>query len=215
MTACPRVLVIDRQSLFLEAMRSLLAAPPMGAVTTTVTRSDLGCDLAARGGFDLVLCDVLAEPLDGGKVLGLLQLLSPPVPLVLLGELDELVPALRLILEGAAGLFTKDARPEELVTGAAAVLGGHRALSAGVLEAALSQGDGQAAGGSPADLLSRAEREVLALIGQARSVAAIAAARGVSQKTVRNHMASIYRKLELRNRTEAVLLAARMGLVAP
>ena len=39
-------------------------------------------------------------------------------------------------------------------------------------------------------------------------------ARGISQKTVRNHLASIYRKLEVRSRTEAVLCAARMGLTA-
>ncbi|HEX2681166.1 MAG TPA: LuxR C-terminal-related transcriptional regulator, partial [Candidatus Dormibacteraeota bacterium] len=56
------------------------------------------------------------------------------------------------------------------------------------------------------------ELEILAMIGQARSIPAIAASRGISNKTVRNHLAKIYRKLELHGRTEAVLWAARMGI---
>jgi len=50
------------------------------------------------------------------------------------------------------------------------------------------------------------------MVGRANSVAAIAEFRGISSKTVRNHLASIYRKLELHGRTEAMLWAARMGL---
>ncbi|HEV2953823.1 MAG TPA: LuxR C-terminal-related transcriptional regulator, partial [Candidatus Dormibacteraeota bacterium] len=60
--------------------------------------------------------------------------------------------------------------------------------------------------------LSQTEYQVLAQVGQARTIAEIAVARGISQKTVRNHLASIYRKMEIRSRTEAILLAARMGL---
>ena len=65
-----------------------------------------------------------------------------------------------------------------------------------------------------ASRLSPAEREVLAMVGRGRSVPDIATARQISHKTVRNHMASIYRKLDLKNRVEAMLFAARMGLVA-
>jgi DNA-binding NarL/FixJ family response regulator len=50
------------------------------------------------------------------------------------------------------------------------------------------------------------------MIGRAQSVPSIASSRGISNKTVRNHLAKIYRKLELHGRTEAVLWAARMGL---
>ncbi|MBO0837547.1 MAG: helix-turn-helix transcriptional regulator, partial [Actinobacteria bacterium] len=57
-----------------------------------------------------------------------------------------------------------------------------------------------------------AEREVLTMIGRGLSVVGIAGIRAVSQKTVRNHMASIYRKLGLNNRVEAMLFAARIGL---
>ena len=55
----------------------------------------------------------------------------------------------------------------------------------------------------------------MTMVGAASSVEAIAASRGISQKTVRNHIANIYRKLELRSRTQAMLCAARMGLTSP
>ena len=51
---------------------------------------------------------------------------------------------------------------------------------------------------------------MLSLLGQAHSTRSIAAARGISDKTVRNHMASIYRKLEVRNRSEAIMWSLRM-----
>jgi DNA-binding NarL/FixJ family response regulator len=50
------------------------------------------------------------------------------------------------------------------------------------------------------------------MIGRAQSVTSIATSRGISSKTVRNHLAKIYRKLELHGRTEAMLWAARQGL---
>jgi DNA-binding CsgD family transcriptional regulator len=52
------------------------------------------------------------------------------------------------------------------------------------------------------------------MIGQAQSIPSIAASRGISHKTVRNHLAKIYRKLDLHGRTEAMLWAARMGLTS-
>ncbi len=52
------------------------------------------------------------------------------------------------------------------------------------------------------------------MVGKAQSIPTIAASRGISHKTVRNHLAKIYRKLELHGRTEAMLWAARMGLTS-
>jgi len=65
-----------------------------------------------------------------------------------------------------------------------------------------------------ASQLSPTELDILTMIGEAKSIPVIAAARGISHKTVRNHLANIYRKLDLRSRTEAMLCAARMGLTA-
>jgi DNA-binding NarL/FixJ family response regulator len=92
----------------------------------------------------------------------------------------------------------------------------HRAVGANVMRLVVARLSGEDSGSARPGLsrLSRTEIDILAMVGAARSIQAIAAARGISQKTVRNHLANIYRKLELRSRTEAMLCAARMGLTA-
>jgi len=210
----PNLLLVDRQPLFLEALGSLLRQPPLGALTRATTCSDLTGQMVTAARPDLVVCELNAKPLDGRGVLRAMLELRPPVPVIILGELVETVAAVDLMLAGAAGLFPKECALEELLAGVVAVLDGHRAVSAELLEAAIAgPNPAGAVPGSPAESLTRTEHEVLAHLGQARSVATIASARGVSEKTVRNHIARIYRKLRLHNRTEAVLLAARWGLV--
>jgi DNA-binding NarL/FixJ family response regulator len=210
-----RVLLVDRQPLFLEALRSLLATPPLSAETQIATRSDEAVATALAGSIDLVVCDILAEPLDGTAVVRSLGQQSPRVPVILLGDLTEITSALPSLLDGAAGLFTKDVAPADLLAGVEAVLAGHRALGSNLLSMILASGAMSApppAAGA-VSRLSPAEREVLAMVGRGRSVPEIAVARRISHKTVRNHMASIYRKLDLKNRVEAMLFATRTGLV--
>jgi len=210
-----RVLLVDRQPLFLAALSSLLGMPALGATTQITTRSDEAVAAALARSVDLVVCDILAEPLDGHAVVRALADARPRVPVILLGDLAEITAALPLLLEGAAGLFTKDVAPADLLAGVEIVLGGHQVLGANLMAVVLASG---VASASPAVMtaagrLSPAEREVLTMVGRGRSIAEIASVRQISQKTVRNHMASIYRKLDLKNRVEAMLFATRTGLV--
>jgi DNA-binding NarL/FixJ family response regulator len=114
-----------------------------------------------------------------------------------------------------AGLFTKDAALDEFLVGVRAVLSGHRAVGANLMSRVLARLSEQPLNGRrPQIPLSATELDILTMIGQAKSISAIAESRGISHKTVRNHLANIYRKLELRSRTEAMLCAVRMGLTS-
>jgi DNA-binding CsgD family transcriptional regulator len=62
--------------------------------------------------------------------------------------------------------------------------------------------------------LTKREIEVLQLVAAGRSTREIGERLFISQKTVRNHLASVYRKLDVRNRTEAVISGIRLGVVA-
>ena len=62
-------------------------------------------------------------------------------------------------------------------------------------------------------LLSAREEEVLQLVADGLGTTEIAQRLFISQKTVKNHLASIYEKLDARDRTQAVLMAVRMGIV--
>jgi len=210
-----QALIVDRQPLFVAALASLMAAPPLSADVRTEGRSDLALEIIRRGGVHLVLCEVRAQPITGRDLAHELLDIQPPVPIILLGDHDDREWLTAALSSNAAGVFTKDTSLDEFLVGVRAVLSGHRAIGAALIDQLLdriaehpSKAVGQVAGSH----LSRTELEILALIGQAESIPSIAASRGISHKTVRNHLAKIYRKLDLHGRTEAMLWAARMGV---
>lgn len=211
----PLVLVIDRQPLFLAALGSLLASPPVRARMKFARDSNVGMEIVEEGGVALVFCDVKAEPIPALDLVTRLSRLQPKVPVIVLGDTEDERLLTDALQSEAAGLFTKDAALDEFLVGVRAVLSGHRAVGANLMNRVLARLNEQPAHGRrPQVPLSPTELDILTMIGQARSIPAIAASRGISHKTVRNHLANIYRKLELRSRTEAMLCAARMGLTS-
>jgi len=211
----PNLLLIDRTPLFLAALGSLLTAPPVNAQVQVAHDSDAGLEIALRGDVHLVFCEIKAYPVSALDVVERLSELTPPVPVILLGEQEDERLLSAALNTRAAGLFTKDATLDEFLVGVNTVLSGHRALGSNLMGHVLARlGDSVPRGRQPSSLLSPTELDILTMIGQAKSVQVIAAARGISHKTVRNHLANIYRKLQLRSRTEAMLCAARMGLTS-
>jgi DNA-binding NarL/FixJ family response regulator len=209
-----RILIIHSQPLLVAALGRLLSAAPLLAEVSTEARSDAGLDVARRGDVQIVLCGLRCEPLSGPEVAAALRVEAPLLPVVLLGDAEDeglLVSALR---SPAAGLFSHDVGVDEFIAGIGVVLSGHRAIGDRVMGMALKRID-QAPPGGPVVIpghLSPTELEILTMLGKAESVPNIATQRGISRKTVRNHLAKIYRKLELHGRTDAMLWAARMGL---
>jgi DNA-binding NarL/FixJ family response regulator len=207
-------LIIDRQSLFMAALANLLEAAPLHAHVVTTSSSNVGLELALGGGIGLVFCELQAQPLSGIELVEALAGKGSHVPVVLLGDdVDE--PQLAAALStNVAGVFSKNSDPDEFLVGVQAVISGHRAIGSGLLGRLLDSSSlhAPAEAGVAGGRLSPTELAILAMVGQAQSIPAIAASRGISHKTVRNHLAKIYRKLDLHGRTEAMLWAARMGL---
>lgn len=206
--------MIDRQPLFLAALGSLLEAPPLSARVRTAPRSDVGLELVRAANVDIVFCELRADPMSGVELVRHLAIERPDVRVILLGEDGDEAQLAAALTTNAAALFTKSAALDEFLAGVRAVLSGHRAIGSSLMTLLLERLTPPV----PQEAkpvwhqLSPTELEILAMIGQAQSIPTIAASRGISRKTVRNHLAKIYRKLELHGRTEAVLWAARMGL---
>ncbi len=161
---------------------------------------------------------------DAGRGPNLLLIDRQPLFLAALGSLLTAPPVrasvqvahdteagLEIALRGDVQLVFCEIRSEPIP----AVLSGHRAVGSNLMSMVLARlSDTMPNSRRAASQLSPTELDILTMIGQAKSIPVIAAARGISHKTVRNHLANIYRKLELRSRTEAMLCAARMGLTA-
>lgn len=209
-----QVLLVDRTPLFLAALAELVTGAWPLASIEAMTRSDRVVEVVSSRSIDLVICEVRAEPFAGSEVVARLKASGSVTPVVLLGDADDRSLLVGALACGAAGFFTKDTSPEEFLEGADAVLAGHYVVGKELIDPTLARlaEQGQVDRGSQLDQLSKVERNILLMVGQAQSIRSIAASRGISQKTVRNHLASIYRKLELRNRADAILWSARMGL---
>ena len=208
------MLVIDRQPLFLAALSTLLGAEPLSARVTTCPRTDTALEIARVRKVNVVFCEVRSTPMSGSEFVRTMAAEMPNVPVILLGDRDDEALLTEALMSPAAGLFTKDSSLTEFLVGVDAVLSGHRAIGSSLMGRVLDRLAHQPAT-EPKRLgnqLSPTEIEILAMIGHAESIPAIAASRGISHKTVRNHLAKIYRKLELHGRTEAMLWAARSGL---
>ncbi len=208
--------VIDRQPLFLAALSTLLGAEPLSARVTTCSSTDAALEIARNREVDVVFCEIRSKPMSGSEFVRLMAEELPAVPVILLGDRDDEALLTEALTSSAAGLFTKDASLDEFLVGVQAVLSGHRAIGASLMGQVLDRLAHQpmAEPRRWGSQLSPTEVEILVMIGRAESIPAIAASRGISHKTVRNHLAKIYRKLELHGRTEAMLWAARTGLTS-
>jgi DNA-binding NarL/FixJ family response regulator len=207
-------LLIDRQPLFLAALATLLEAPPVCAHVVTTSRSDAGLELVRLGSVGLILCELHSEPLSAIELVGVLADEDRRIPVVVLGDDGDEAQLASALTSNVAGAFTKNSPLDEFLVGVRAVAAGHRAIGSGLMVRLLERAASNTSHDPKraAHQLSPTELEILAMIGQAQSIPAIAASRGISHKTVRNHLAKIYRKLELHGKTEAILWAARMGL---
>jgi len=209
----PRVLAIDRQELFLAAIERVLARPELAAEVVTITRTDAAVELLVKQSFDLVICECRSTPDSGPTLVSKLAASMPLLRVILVGEPGDEQQLVDAFKAGAAGIFTKRSLSAEFVEGAVTVLAGHRVVAGELVRYVLTTADPPSPRSDWTSVLSPAEVGILTMLGEARSIAFIAAARGSSQKTVRNHVATIYRKMGLKNRIEAVLCAARIGLV--
>lgn len=208
------MLVIDRQTLFLEALSRLLREPPLKAEVTVLRRSDQGVRLALKGIPDVVLCDLRARPLSGPAVAAVLT--PTAVRVVLLADPEDRSMLIDSLSCGAAGFFTKDASPDELSEGLVAVLSGHHVIGESVAVMALARlaGAGDHHDARALDDLSAVQKVILILAGQGEKLASIANLLGLAETTVRSHFTEICQLLELNSQPDVVRFTLRSGLLA-
>lgn len=154
---------------------------------------------------DVVLMDVSMPVLDGIEATRTLRRRLPETEVVVLTMFGDGAVADRAYRAGAAGFLAKDCSLDEVAEAIRMAADRDRDVSPSVAKSMLSTSD---------DLgLSRRETEVLQLIAEGASTPEVGERLFISVKTVKNHLASIYEKLDSRDRTQAVLKAVRLGII--
>lgn len=170
-----------------------------------------------RGGAnpDLALVDVRMPDLDGLELLRAIKADWPDMPVIMLSTYENAPYVKRALADGAAGYLLKDATPEDLSQAINVALSGSgNVLSPRVIQNLFEdQSDGSSANGRRNEYsLTDREHDILALLSEGRSNRDIAQRLFLSEKTVKAHLAAIFRKLGVTNRTQAAMVAVQMGV---
>jgi DNA-binding NarL/FixJ family response regulator len=220
MTATIRVLLADDQALVRSGFRMILEARADLEVVGEAADGVEAVALGRRLQPDVILMDVRMPSLDGVEATRRLVAGGSRARIVILTtyDLDEYVHA--AIRAGASGFLLKDVRPAQLVEAVRVVAAGDALLAPSVTRrllerfaTALPRHDS----GPPPALaaLTGRELEVLKLLAGGCSNSELAERLVLSEATVKTHVSSILRKLGLRDRVQAVVLAFDAGLVHP
>jgi DNA-binding NarL/FixJ family response regulator len=212
----PRILIADDHQLLRQALRR--AFEDAGAeVVGEASDGEEAMRLAAELQPELVLMDVTMPVLDGIEATRQLHAQRPDLPIVVLTMHGEASVRADAVAAGASAFVTKDSSMQEVVQTALHVLGDEVALSPEIASSILDElgpGDPTVSDQAPSTApLTAREAEILQLIADGYSTSEVAGRLFISGKTVKNHLASIYSKLDARDRTQAVLSAVRIGIV--
>jgi len=210
-----KVLVIDDHALFRSGLEGLLQQRGI-EVASAVGNGNVGIQLATELEVDIILLDLRMPETGGMEVLRKIRERGIKTPVVMLttsSDERDLVESLRL---GAQGYLLKEMEPDDLVVALRDVVNGKTVVAPGltaVLAKVVQQGESApGVAPSPFDDLTPREREILCHLSEGQSNKVIARNLGISDGTVKLHVKSILRKLDVHSRVEAAVMAVEQGL---
>ena len=214
-----RILIADDQGLIREGLRAVIELEDDMEVVGLGADGAQAVELARRLRPDIVLMDVRMPGLDGIEATRRLLLQPDPARVLMLTTFDRNEYVYQAMKAGACGFLLKDMRRDQLTAAIRNAAAGDALVAPSITRRLIEEfcRRPSAPGGTPpalADLTPR-ELEVLTLVARGLSNAEIAAQFVLGETTVKTHIARIMRKLDLRDRVQAVVLAYESGLIQP
>jgi DNA-binding NarL/FixJ family response regulator len=212
-----RVVVADDHTVVRDGFCALLEKAPDMEVVGTAADGLAALRLAQKHEPDVLLIDVEMPRLDGIQTIERLAALGLSTKAVVLTMYEDETLVRRALAHGARGYVLKGASTEELMLAIKSAKEGGLFLSPRVssaMMASLLRASAHEAP-SPAERLTAREREVLQLISEGHTNAAIGQMLGISVKTVEKHRSNIMAKLDAHNLAELLEIATQLRLIFP
>jgi DNA-binding NarL/FixJ family response regulator len=200
------VILVDDHTMLRQGIRRALEIEGI-KVVAEASDGAAAIRLALEHKPDVVLMDVSMPGMDGVEAARRLVEADGRQRVVMLTMHIDRDVIDRAIRAGAVGYLTKDSSISEVILAIQLAANGDRPMSPKLAAAMLDEARRDDA------LISAREEEVLQLVADGYGTNEIAERLYISGKTVKNHLASIYEKLNARDRTQAVLMAVKMGIV--
>ncbi len=209
-----RVVLADDHPMYRYGVAAVFNSEPRVELVGEATSGRELLALVERTGPQVVVTDLRMPDLDGVAVTRALQQTSPDLPVLVLTMHDDDESVFGAMRAGARGYLLKGVDADELVATILTVAGGGTAFGPSVARRIVGfylESTSRFVQGAFPQLTTR-EREVLDLLAAGRRNSAIAAALGLSDKTVRNHLSAILAKLQVSDRSAAIVRAREAGL---
>lgn len=203
-----RLVIVDDHPVVRDGLRGMLESQPDFEVVGEASDGEAAVRITNKVKPEIVLMDLRMPEMDGVTALREIKASNPQVQVLVLTTYDSDADILPAIEAGASGYLLKDSSREELYTAIRATARGETVLAPAV--AARLVGRMRA----PAEeQLSSRELEVLQLVAEGDSNSEIASRLHISQATVKSHLIHIFGKLGVSDRTAAVTVALRRGIL--
>jgi len=211
-----RVLIVDDHPVFRDGLRQCLEARKELRVIAAVGGGDeLWKAIRAQGRPHIVLMDVEMPGQSGVELTQALREKYPDVRVLMLTAFSDTERVVAALKAGAVGYLLKNAAPDEIRGAVEQAAAGEPMLSGEIAGRVLREFERERTEEryreQLADLTPR-EEEILKLLATGESNREIGKRLFISEQTVKNHVASIFRKLQVNDRTKAALLAVKLGL---
>lgn len=220
------LIIVDDHPVFRQGLRNIFATEDDIQVLAEGANGEQAIQLVHTLQPDVLLLDINLPGINGLQVTSRLKGEHSPTAIVLLTAYDDTEQILHAMRSGGAAYCPKDIEPEALIDVIRRVARGFFVVGALTfdeegLKTWLNAGVEAATGPYMVDPnehfvpLSPREMEILRFVTQGKSNKEIAQSLGISHQTVKNHMTSILKKLDVRDRTQAAVYALRRGWVRP
>jgi DNA-binding NarL/FixJ family response regulator len=205
-----RVLVVDDHPIVRQGLVSVLEDDDALEVVGTASTGREAVHVVQRLAPDVVLLDLEMPELDGVQAIPQLLAARPGLGVLVFTAYDTDERVLGAVRAGARGYLLKGASGEEIARAIRTIHDGGSYLEPRVARTLLAE---VSAPRRTPDTLSAREHEVLRLVADGLPTKQIAASLSITERTVKFHVKSIFRKLGADNRAQAVALAAQRGLL--
>ncbi|HEY9087036.1 MAG TPA: response regulator transcription factor [Anaerolineaceae bacterium] len=213
-----RVLIVDDQALFREGLHTLLSVQPDFEVVGEAGNGEEALRLAATLRPNVILMDLRMPVLDGVSATRRLHQLFPECRVIVLTTFDDDELVFDGLRAGAAGYLLKDVSSEKLFEAIRTAARGDYFLLPSITAKVVAE-FARLSKPAPkitqalAEPLSAREVEILKLVATGASNKEIAESLVIAEGTVKNHLTSIFGKLEVKDRMQAVLKAGEFGII--
>ena len=208
-----RVAIVDDQPLFTDGLGRIVGAQQGMEVVGVAHDGESGVKMCAELLPDVILMDINMPVMDGVTATGKIRDLLPDAKILILTVHADDVHVFQGIKAGATGYLLKDCTPEDLSRAIKTVYTGDTIMAPEIARKMLLAFEEADPEQPEAPSLTRRELDIVTAFARGRGNKQIARDLSISEKTVRNHVSNIYKKLHVYDRTQAVLYAIREGLI--